>query len=258
MKEDGVPLPFVYAFLSGKETQQYYTILQAVKHTVEQYWMNACNPELIMTDFEKTIINACAVVLPNIAVTGCFFYLLQSIYRKIESEGLQVAYNNPADCSIRQYSHVLAALSYIPVIDLPRVFNLLKANAPNQLVPVMNYFQEYYVLWHPARGQRRAVPPQFPPTIWNQHKAAIGNTAKTNNASEGWHNRFHLLLGKNHPDFYVALNEFQKEQDDTAWDVQYRLALNGSGWNCRKEPQELLTSTKNTLTKKLEWNFHVQ
>ena len=41
------------------------------------------------------------------------------------------------------------------------------------------------------------------------------NSARTNNASEGWHNRFHLLLGKNHPDLYTALSEIQKEQRDT-------------------------------------------
>ena len=111
---------------------------------------------------------------------------------------------------------MLAELAYVPIIDVPRVFNLLKADASNQLVPVLNYFQEYYVLGHPVRRRRRgAVPPWFPPAVWNQHKAAINNTAKTNNSSEGWHNRFHLLLEKNHPDLYIALNEFQKEQGDT-------------------------------------------
>ena len=36
-----------------------------------------------------------------------------------------------------------------------------------------------------------------------------------NNASKGWHNRFHLLLEKNHPDLYTALSEIQKKQGDT-------------------------------------------
>ena len=36
-----------------------------------------------------------------------------------------------------------------------------------------------------------------------------------NNASEGWHNRFHLLIGKTHPDIYTSFSEIQKEQADT-------------------------------------------
>ena len=35
---------------------------------------------------------------------------------------------------------------------------------------------------------------------------------KTNNISEGWHNRFRLVVGKHHLDLYSCLTEFQKEQ----------------------------------------------
>ena len=35
---------------------------------------------------------------------------------------------------------------------------------------------------------------------------------KTNNASEGWHNKFRIVVGKHHPDLYFCLTEFQKEQ----------------------------------------------
>ena len=45
--------------------------------------------------------------------------------------------------------------------------------------------------------------------------APIAKTHKTNNASEGWHNRFSTLVGKHHPDLYSALSEIQKEQADS-------------------------------------------
>jgi len=35
---------------------------------------------------------------------------------------------------------------------------------------------------------------------------------KTNNNSEGWHNRFRLVVGKHHPDLYSFITEIQKEQ----------------------------------------------
>lgn len=39
--------------------------------------------------------------------------------------------------------------------------------------------------------------------------------SRTNNASEGWHNRFAVVVGKDHPSLYMFLVELQKEQGDT-------------------------------------------
>ena len=35
-----------------------------------------------------------------------------------------------------------------------------------------------------------------------------------NNQSEGWDNRFRVLKGKDHPDFYAAIKHMQVEQAD--------------------------------------------
>ena len=37
---------------------------------------------------------------------------------------------------------------------------------------------------------------------------------RTNNVSEGWHNRFNLLAGKVHPDFYSFLRLLRAEQKE--------------------------------------------
>ena len=47
--------------------------------------------------------------------------------------------------------------------------------------------------------------------------------AKTNNGSEGWHNRFRLLVSKAHPDLYVLMKQLRKEQGDTEIAVVERL-----------------------------------
>lgn len=41
-----------------------------------------------MTDFEQTAINAFQAEFPDLETTGCFFHLAQSIWRKIQNEGL--------------------------------------------------------------------------------------------------------------------------------------------------------------------------
>ena len=98
---------------------------------------------------------------------------------------------------------------------------LLRNNFPAKFDPVKNYFEEYYVVGRPSRGRpgksgRRAfIEPRYPPAIWNQYNATVQEQHRTNNISEGWHNRFHLVIGKDHPHLYSALTEFKKEQADT-------------------------------------------
>ena len=48
--------------------------------------------------------------------------------------------------------------------------------------------------------------------MWNHYTSVLSGTARTNNASEGWHNRFQLLVGRRHPSLYAFLKELQKEQ----------------------------------------------
>lgn len=212
---EGVPLPFAYALLSSKRTNQYTAALRAVKNAVDAYRINECNPTRIISDFELAIINAAQAVFPDVPVQCCLFHLGQSLYRKIQAEGLQQAYNNPEDRSIKQYTHMILALAYVPLEDVRTACDLLRDDVPDELLEIMDYFKVTYVVGRPARGRRAAVAPRYPPPLWNVYNATVNDTAKTNNASEGWHNRFRLLLGKHHPDMYTFLKEIQKEQADT-------------------------------------------
>lgn len=168
-----------------------------------------------MGDYELAIINACQEVFPDASYSGCFFHLCQSIYRKVQKEGLQTAYGDENNSEVRIYTRMIMAMAFVPVYDVIRVFRLLLLEIPDDLVPVATYFDQTYVRGIPVRGRRRHVPPRYALNIWNQYDAAINNKHKTNNLSEGWHNRFHLLMGKNHPDLYSLLIQFQKEQGAT-------------------------------------------
>ncbi|KAE9523275.1 hypothetical protein AGLY_016223 [Aphis glycines] len=189
---DTVAIPFVYALLSSKKTVQYATVLRAVQSSFNEHRI-VCEPAKIMTDFEKSIINACQEVYPNCPLT---------------------TYNDPDDRSLKMYSHMMLALAFVPLAEVPRIFSLLKNDAPEDLLPILEYFEKNYVVGVIARGRRRGILPRYPPEIWNQHQAALTGSHKTNNVSEGWHNRFQLVIGKHHPDLYSALGEIQKEQAD--------------------------------------------
>jgi len=234
---DAVAVPFVYALLSSKETVQYTAVLRAVQSSFNELRI-VCEPSKIMTDFEKAIINACEEVYPNSPLSCCFFHFSQSIYRQIQSAGLQAAYNDPDDRSLKVYTHMIQPkvrmpMLVVPLAEVARIFSLLENDAPEDLLPIFEYFEKNYVFGVIARGKRRGILQRYPPEIWNQHQAALTGSHKTNNVSEGWHNRFQLVIGKHHPDLYSALSEFQKEQAD----VEIMISEMSLGRKVRSQPK---------------------
>ena len=95
-------------------------------------------------------------------------------------------------------------------------FNILRSSISIDcnLEPVSEYVKETYVIGRPGRGRRRAVPPRYPVPIWNQYAGTIEGQHRTNNCSEGWHNKFRLMVGKHHPDIYSFIRNIQREQSD--------------------------------------------
>lgn len=79
----------------------------------------------------------------------------------------------------------------------------------------ISHFQVTYIRGKRAQGRRKAVNVRYEPRLWNQYDAVLQRSARTNNASEGWHNRFQTVVGRHHPSFYAFLKELQKEQGDT-------------------------------------------
>ena len=161
------------------------------------------------------IINACKTVYPGVNITCCFFHLGQAVYRRIQTRGLSVRYNDKEDCSMKIFTHTMLSLAYVPVRDVRATYRFLRDECPDELLPIMDYFGETYVEGRALRGGRGTATARYIPSLWNQHDAALNKTAKTNNASEGWHHRFNLLVGKSHPDLFSLIKEFKKEQGYT-------------------------------------------
>ena len=113
-----VPLPFVYALLSGKTEDEYTAVLRAVRDAVQQYRIRQCTPETIMSDFELAIINSCKAVFPDAPLRCCFFHLGQAVYGHVQSAGLQTLYNDKNDRTIKTDTRMLLALAYVPVVHV--------------------------------------------------------------------------------------------------------------------------------------------
>ena len=211
---DVVALPFVYALLSSKESVQYATVFRAVNNAARAHGVIR-EPEMIMSEFEMAIIKASKEEFPHVAISLCFFHLKQSMYRKIQEKGLQVAYNDENDRTVKEFTHKLAALAFVPICDVTEAFAALKQTTPAAMREYLDYFDATYVNSAPARGRRRPLPPRYAVHLWNQYDPTREGKAKTNNVSEGWHNRFRLLVNRAHPDLYTFIKELKKEQGDT-------------------------------------------
>lgn len=60
---------------------------------------------------------------------------------------------------------MIAALAFVPVDEVPRVFSLLQDEVEKELLPLLQYYEETYVIGRPARGSRRAVAPCYKPCL---------------------------------------------------------------------------------------------
>jgi len=93
-----IALPLEYALLSSKEKKQYQMVLGAVTTAAQKLRVRDCTPKKIITDFEIGIVNAAEEEgSDETEVSCCFFHLGQSLYRRIQAEGLQEEYNDPED-----------------------------------------------------------------------------------------------------------------------------------------------------------------
>lgn len=208
-------LPFVYALLEDKQESSYIKIFEIVIAKARDFGICINMPAWVMTDFELGLINAVKKTIGDDRIRLCFFHLCQSVYRHIQSEGLQALYNDPDDRSIKTACHMLCALAFVPPDDVIKHFETLEEDIPDQVLPIADYLEVNYIRGRPARGRRRAVSPRYKPELWSQYQAVLDRTARTNNVSEGWHNRLQVIMGKKHPSMYAFLVELQKEQSDT-------------------------------------------
>lgn len=87
------------------------------------------------------------------------------MFRHIQSEGLQVVYND-STTSVKKGTQMMCALDFTPAADIPNLLETLRSHLVQDLKPIYDYFKKTYVSGTPARGRRRAVPPRYPPKLW--------------------------------------------------------------------------------------------
>ena len=201
----GVVLPLVYALMASR-TEDRYTRLFAELKSLEP----TLSPDTILTDFERAAINAFKENFPNSSQKGCFFHFSQSIFRSIQSNGLQQQYENSTEFALKM--RMLAAIAYVPVSEVVTTFESLcdSDEYPEESQPVLDYVEDIWIGRPDRRLGRR--PPRFAHDLWNYFTVAKEGATKTNNSCESWHRSFTELIGTSHPTIWKFLNILKKEQ----------------------------------------------
>lgn len=165
-----------------------------------------------MSDFELAAFNAFRSFYPQSVHTCCFFHLSQSIWRKVQSFGLEAEYVSTPE--IRTAIKSLAALAFCPEDDVIASFELLDdvLNAcpfAQRVQPLYHYFEDTYI----GRFNRRvrSIPP-FSISIWNQYNRVLENQPRTNNSVEGWHRAFSSMFNGQHLNAYNFCKKLVDEE----------------------------------------------
>ena len=201
-EKDGNVFPCVYGLLRSKNELTYDRMFNKLVELEPEL-----NPSSIMVDFEKAAINSLEKNFIA-CVSGCFFHLSQSIYRRIQASGLTTDYQQDRDFALKL--KMLPCLAFVPEIDVIDCFNILIEEYPHSALSVAKYFEDTYIGKRLPDHSRRLPP--YPIRMWNMHTRVINRMARTNNSVEVWHNAFNSGIGHLHPTFVKLVKYIQREQ----------------------------------------------
>lgn len=107
-------LPCLFALLPNKTQNTYERLFTEVANLVPN------QPHDVLFDFERSAMNALALLMPNVDVKGCFYHLSANIWKHIQAAGLQERYNNEPGLAI--HLRMVAALAFVPEDNVIQYF----------------------------------------------------------------------------------------------------------------------------------------
>ena len=194
-------LPCVYVLLANKSQPTYECLFAEVKRLVDT------PPVTLLMDFERAAYNAASLVFPDTVIKGCFFHLCQNVYRQVQSNGLQAVYGANTEIAIQ--ARMIPSLAFVDPGNAEEALDLLSDQLPDELQPIMDYFECIYFGRRTRHGRRS---PSFPLAFWSMWDRMQDRLPRTNNSVEGWHCRFQANIGASHPNIWSFLSVLKKEE----------------------------------------------
>ena len=203
----GTVFPCVYCLLPNKTQDSYSRVFQILKAA-----RPGLNPSTAILDFEVAARNAMRAEFPAVEIQFCYFHLTQSVWRRIQQEGLREAYVTSE--AHRTFLKSMCALAFLPPEQVEESFTELEeaveeAGLDPNILPVLNYFEDTYVGRPRRRGRQTPV---FPIEMWNVRARTDQGIPRTTNKIEGWHCALQTMVDNPHPSMWRFLSALQREQ----------------------------------------------
>ena len=123
------------------------------------------------------------------------FHLSQSVFRKLQSLGLQSEYHNDPEFALTM--RMLPALAFVPLELVSWSFQQLVIIFPGNASPLCRYFEENFIGLLNLNGERN--PPLFSISLWNNFHLVPQELPRSTNLLEAWHRGFLSTCGCHHP-----------------------------------------------------------
>uniref|UniRef100_A0A915D6E4 MULE transposase domain-containing protein n=1 Tax=Ditylenchus dipsaci TaxID=166011 RepID=A0A915D6E4_9BILA len=149
------------------------------------------------------VISALEVVFPESEVWGCFFHLVQNMIKKLNSAGLKGRYETEPDFAVK--CRMITAMAFVKPEDVMPVFAELEELLPEELDPILDWFQKYYIgaeIWWSNVCS----------FAWNVYERTLNGNHRTNNYAEAANHRIQMELDVCHPGFWNFVNCLKKVQ----------------------------------------------
>ncbi|KRZ00056.1 hypothetical protein T11_8057, partial [Trichinella zimbabwensis] len=194
--------PVLYALLPDKSRSTYDRLFDMVKEIVPE-----ANPRSISCDFEMAAFNAIRTAFPAVRLHGCLFHLAQNMRRHLCTLDLFTRYKNDADFALQ--AKMVVALTFVPTEGIEQAIDSLAGHLPDELQPLLDWFEDSYVGRRNRRGGGRR-PPMFPMEMWSMYRRVVDGDCRTNNFTEAAHRRLKAELGMAHPTIWKLIDSLRK------------------------------------------------
>lgn len=167
-------MPTLYVLTTSKSQAVYDEIFQNLLELEPKL-----NPTDVMIDFEMAVIKSIQANFPEAAVHGCFFHFGQSIWRHLQSVGLQTVYTNDEDFAVQ--IRMLIALAFIPIPFVIEAYEQLvgtefyseerDSEHKEAIQNLLAYFQSTYLYRISRNGSKQK--PLFDIPLWNVYENTL-------------------------------------------------------------------------------------
>ena len=168
-------------------------------------------------DFEIARITTFRNCFPTAQIQGCFFHLVQNYKNKLVQKRLKKKYDT--DATFALWVRMVPAVAFVPLDRVDEALMDLSQVLPNELQPLYENFEKYYVdriLAVQPNGRLVRATPMFPQTSWNLFERTLRGEGRTNNFAEAAHRRLKKEFNADHPSlwrFIDGLRAVQHQRD---------------------------------------------